>query len=313
MSSIEQRRNLEKVTTSDFSSGGLLNRQQFDEFFLEVQDSAQVLDTIRFQPVTGDQAQIDKLGVGERLIRSATEATSGTLQTPNTGSIDIDTVKIELPWEVSMETVEDTIEQEGTADRLVDLFAQQFAVDSEDLAFNGDEDDTSGGASQAFLTINDGFLVKADDSADPATYDHQSAAVNKEVFHELITGLPEKYRRDPTGLAFFTSLSQKQAYKDYLTDRSTGAGDSMLMSGEEPTPYGYPVLTPTGFPDDRVMLTNPRNLVWAVQRDVNMRVTQEGEAVVRRDLYAIYNMLARTDYVIEDLSGVATASNVAAP
>ena len=304
------QRNLEKVTTGDFNAGGLLNRLQFEEFFRMVQDAPQIMDQVRFEPIDAPKAQIDKLGVGDRLLREATESTEGGLNTPNTGSIDIDTVKMELPWEVSMETVEDTIEYEGTADLLVQKFANQFGIDSEDLAFNGDTTDASGGASQDFLSINDGWIKTAKDQG-TNEYDHANAAVDKSAFNNLLTSLDAKYRRDPEGLVWLTSLNTKQDYKDYLTDRSTASGDAMLMTGEEPTPYGKPIVTPVGFPDDQIMLVNPDNLVWAVQRDVMMRVTTEGEAVVRRDLYGIYNMLARTDYQVEDADGIAIANNVA--
>ncbi|MFC7044292.1 hypothetical protein ACFQH6_20755 [Halobacteriaceae archaeon GCM10025711] len=303
---ITSERSLNKVTTSDFSSGGLLNRQQFDEFFRMAQDAPQIMDQVRFVRLQGPKQQIDRIGVGERLLRAATEATEGSLNSPNTGSIDMDAVKMELPWEVSMETVEDTIEGEGTADVLVEKFARQFGVDSEDLAFNGDT--TSG---DAFLSINDGWIVDAENQGPAANVDHANATIDKSVFSNLLTSLDAKYRRDPEGLVYLTSLNQKQNYKDYLTDRSTAAGDAMLMTGEEPTPYGLPIVTPVGFPDSRAMLVNPMNLVWGVHRDVNMRVTQEGEAVVRRDLYAIYNMLARTDYKVEDANGVALAQNIA--
>lgn len=308
MSSIRNDRSLQKVTTGDFSGGGLLNRQQFEEFSLMAQDQTQVMDQVRFEAVDHPKGQIDRLGVGERLLRAATEATAGTQQAPQTGSIQYDSVKMELPWEVSMETVEDTIEGDGTADRLVELFAQQFGVDSEDLAFNGDESSTDN-----FLQINDGWITKADASTDTNTYDHGNAAIDKEAFDNLLRGLPDKYRRDTSNLVFMTSLDQKQAYKDYLTDRSTASGDAMLMTGEEPTPYGLPIETPVGFPDGRVMLTDLRNLIWVAQRQMRMRFTQEGEAVVNRDLFAIYNLLARTDYQIEDANGISLASNVAAP
>ena len=205
-----------------------------------------------------------------------------------------------------METVEDTIEGEGTADILVDKFARQFGVDSEDLAFNGDE--SSG---DPFLSINDGWIVDAETQGPAANVDHQNATIDKTIFSNLMTSLDPKYRRNPENLVYMTSLNQKQNYKEYLTDRSTAAGDAMLMSGEEPTPYGRPIVTPVGFPDDRIMLTTPMNLVWGVHRDVNMRVTQEGEAVVKRDLYGIYNLLARTDYKVEAADAVSLAQNVA--
>lgn len=304
--SIESQRSLEKVTTGDFSGGGILNRQQFNEFFREVQDQTELMGRVRVEPVDHPKGQIDKIGVGERLLRSATEAQSGTLQAPTTASIDYDTEKVELPWEVSMETVEDTIEGEGTADTLVDLFARQFAVDTEDLGINGDA-----ALADAFLGIQDGWLAVATARGAP-TYDHGSSAVNKSLFKEVAAQLSEKYKRTQN-LAFIMSQAQLDEFKDYLTDRSTGAGDAMLLTGDEPTPYGYSVITPPSWPDNQVMFTDPQNLIFIPQREMMMRQTTEGEAVVRRDLYAIYNLLARIDYQIEDENAVALGTNIAAP
>lgn len=300
------QRAMHKTTTSDFSAGGMLNRQQFNEFFLEVQDSAQVLDQIRAVPRDDKNGQIDKLGVGTRILRSATEATAAaSKETPDTGKVDYDTVKVEVPWDVSSEVVEDTIEQAGTADKLVQMFSNQFAVDSEDLGFNGDTT-----SADPFEAINDGWIVKAE-AEGAAAYDHLGATINTDLFEELLASIPPKYRRDPEGLKFLMSLDQKQAYKQSLVDRSTSAGDAMLMTNQEPTPYGFEIETPVGFPSDRVMLTDPRNLIWVVQRDMKMRFTDEGAKVVENDLFGIYNMLSRTDYVVEDGGGVALANNVA--
>ncbi len=304
----DARRSLEKVTTGDFSGGGLLNRQQFTEFFREVQEQAQILDLVRFEDVDAPKGQIDKIGVGERLLRSATEATEGSLNSPNTGKVEYDTEKVELPWEVSMETVEDTIEGSGTADTLVELFANQMSVDLEDLGANGDTTDAD-----SFVSIVDGWVTFAENDTNTSTYDHQGGAIEKDVFKNLKMALPVRYRRDTSNLRWLMSEDQKEEYKDYLTDRNTSAGDAMLMTGQEPEPLGIPIATPVNWPDDTIMLTPMQNLVWIVQRDVNMRFTDEGEAVVRRDLYGIYNMLARIDYVIEDTKGVGLAQNIASP
>lgn len=304
----QARRSLEKVTTGDFSAGGLLNRQQFQEFFREVQAQAQILNQVRFEDVDAPKGQIDKIGVGERLLRSATEATSGSLNSPDTGKVDYDTEKVELPWEVSVETVEDTIEGEGTADTLVELFANQMSVDLEDLGANGDSADAD-----AFVGIADGWVTFAENDTDTNTYDHQNAEIDKGLFKDLKMALDPRFRRDASNLRWLMSEDQKEEYKDYLTDRSTSAGDAMLMTGQEPTPLGIPIETPVNWPDNSIMLTPMRNLVWVVQRDVNLRFTDEGEAVVRRDLFGIYNMLARIDYVIEDTNGVGLAQNVASP
>jgi len=300
---------LKGIDTASFAAGGELNRGQFDQFFTEVQDQTMLLDQVRFAPLDRPKQQIDKIGVGTRLLRESTEATDdGNDNDVNTGTVELDTTKVELPWELSQETVEDTIERKNTAQRILNLFTQQMGVDLEDLAINGDDANADD-----FLGIEDGWLTIAQNRV-PADqqYDHGGAGIDKEVFDELIRAMPDKFKRTQN-IPVLISSSQKQAFKDYLTDRASSAGDAMLMTGEEPTPYGYMLLSPPGWPDDKVMFTPPQNLIYGVQRDVRLRVTQEGESVVKKDLYAIYNLLARIDYEIEDENGVTIATNIAAP
>ncbi|GGL55112.1 phage major capsid protein [Halocalculus aciditolerans] len=300
---------LDKVTTGDFAGGGLLSDKQFEQFYQKVQDQTVLMPRIRIQPVDAPKGQIDKIGVGERLLREATEGESSGdsgLNSPNTGKIDYSVTKVELPWELSNETLEDTIEHENTANILLNKFTRQFGVDIEDLGANGDE--SSG---DSFIGIEDGWIKLATDQGSP-TYDHQNAAIDKSVFSNVRHLLDQKYKRTQN-LVFVGSGSQKEEFEEYVTDRSTAAGDAMLMNGDDPTPFGYDWITPPSWPDDTIMFVDPQNLLFIPQRRQKVNMTTEGEAIVRRDLYAIYNMIARADFQIEEAEGVALATNIAAP
>lgn len=301
-------------TNTSFGTGGTLNRQQFDQFFQEVQDVPQILNRVRAVDVPlGEEHQIDAIGVGERIIRSATEGQSGDEVGVSDRKVDIDMVELELPFSISRRVLEDTIEGGNTADVIMDLFGSQFAVDSEDLGFiGGDPVGDLTGDDATFAGINDGWLQQSlNENRD--VYDHASADIDESAFSALINELDPKYQRNGQELAFITSWRQKQAYKEYLTERDTAAGDAMLMTGDEPTPYGHEIITPVGMPDDYVMFCNPQNLIWAVLRDVDLQVTAEGSRVVLERLAAIGNFTARTDYVIEDPEGIVVAENVASP
>ena len=306
----QNERALEKVTTADFTGAGLLSPEQFDEFFREVQDQSQILGDVRQESVTAPSGELPKIGVGERLLQAANEGTAGTNQNVNTSQIPFQTTKLSLPWELTTESVRETIEGEGTARTIMEMFAAQFAVDLEDLAVNGDETGTG------FVALNDGWLALAGSRGAP-TYDHTDGAgtaqaVNKGLFSSMLQSLDAKYKRD-NGLVFLMAQSQKEAFKEYLTDRSTGAGDNMLLTGDEPTPYGYEILCPVNFPEDQVLLTRPNNLMYMIQRDVEMRQATTGSEVTKRDLYAIYNMLAKIDFQIEDENAMVLGSGLAAP
>ena len=307
------------IETTTFGDG-LLNRQHvFDEYLAEVQEVPQILNRVNVIDVPlGDEHQLDYMGVDNRVIRATTEGSSGDEVDADDRTVNIDMVEIELPFSVSRRVAEQFIGGENSADLIMDLFGNQFAIDSEDLGFTGDEDETAGdvadtvGDASDWHTINDGWLqIALDENRDDV--DHENATVDEEVFADLMRELDNEYKRDPEGLVYITSLSQKEAFKEYLTERDTAAGDAMLMTGEEPTPYGREIITPVGMPDDWIMLTDPQNLIWAVLRDMNLAFTTEGNRVVKERLFGVGNFTARTDYAIGDPDGVVVAENVASP
>lgn len=307
--SASNSRNLEKVTTSDFSTGGLLSPEQFSDFFEDVQEQGNVLSRARAIPVSADSGDIPRIGVGSRLLQSASEGGSGTKQTVDQPSVSYQTTKVTLPWELTWESVNETIDDAEATIRQV--FANQFAADLEILASVGDE-----ASGDAFEAINDGWFTIAQ-ARGAANHDHMDGGttaqpVNNELFESMIDLMGEKYIEGGSPV-FLLSHAQKNEYKQFLTDRSTGAGDAMLLTGEEPTPYGYNILTPLGWPDDVAMFTSMQNLVYVLQDDLRVKQTSEGESVVMNDLEAIYNLLAKIDYQILDEAGVVTATNIAAP
>ena len=310
MAAADNQRALEKVTTGDFTGAGSLKEEEFDDFFLEVQNTEELLGTVRMMDVNAPTGDIPKLGVGERLLQAVNENSNVSLQSVNSGSIGFATTKVGLPYELTRETVEDVIDDPAGSIR--DLFTQQFAVDTADLAVNGDEtadDGTSPTAEDQFYGINDGWLKIADDRGAPS-YDHSSAAVDNDLFHNMVSALDQKYKRQ-NNLVFMMSQAQKENYKYSLVNRSTSAGDDMLMTDGQPTPYGFDIVTPPNFPDDRAMLVNPDKLIYIVQRDMEVRSTQDGSAVVLNDKFGIYNLLARIDFQIEDENAMVVADNIA--
>lgn len=301
---------IKQIATADFTDGGQLNRQQFAEFYQEVQDETVALDLVRTVPLNGPQYQIDKIGVGERQLRSVGEGSSATLRGISTGSVDLDVVKTSLPYELTRETVEDTIEYENTAEIILSHFTQQYGVDTEDLAFNGDESFTDGGsATEEFLTINDGWLKIASDRGAPYV-DGGNETVDTEKFYTMAQLVDDKYHREGNN-RFFMSRKNALEYKKYLSQRETDLGDQNIQDGEFMTPVGYPVTISPVMPHDQVLFADPQNLIHAVHRDMRVDVTTESERVVMNDLFAQYNLTSRFDFEIEETEGVALMDNIA--
>lgn len=306
----EPRQALDKITTGDMSSGGLLKPEQFRRFFKEIQEQSRVLSEARGIPVSAPEGDIPLMGVGSRIMQAVGEGESAEDQTVEQPSVPYQTQKVSIPWEITWEVANETIDDAPEAIR--QIFTNQFRRDLEILASVGDES-----SADAFEAINDGWVTIAEASTDTAAYDHAATdgtaqPISKELFSGMIHTLPRRYR-ERQDLTFLMGYDQLQGYKEYLTDRSTAAGDAMLLSQESPTGYGYDILAPMGFPADTVMLSNMSNLAWVVQDNVRLKQTTEGQYLVKNDVEAVLNLLAKVDYEVLETEGVCLGSGVEAP
>lgn len=322
MSDVQETRernmkSMEKNTTSNLS-GGVMPRDLFDEFYQRVQEETLVLDMVRTEQIGRHQTAIPKIGVGERLMQEQSDGSSvSSYETADTGSVDIDVVKTVVPFKLSNEAVEDTVDD--VEEVLLSQFQRQFGVDAEDLGINGDE--TSG---TAFEAINNGWIAIAEGQhsdnriggSTMPTYSHTDGsgnpqAVDTAMFNNTIQTLENKYlRTDPV---FFMNADQVQQYAFDLTNRDTPLGDSVLFGDADMTPFNYDVVASSMWPEDKAMFTAPSNLIWALRRDVEIDVVESSDDTLEEDLLAKYALRARHDYQIEDLQAGVLVTDLAAP
>ena len=131
-------------------AGGILAPEQSRRFIDYVWDATVLANDGRKVTMRANTQEIEKVNVGERVIRAANQA-DGTYT--NAGAtftkVELTTTKIRLDWEISTESLEDNIEGSALEDHLVRLMTNAFANDLEDLAINGD------GSTGNFLSILD--------------------------------------------------------------------------------------------------------------------------------------------------------------
>lgn len=302
---------LEKISTSDFTAGGLLEPEQFSDFFRDVQKQSEFLSEVRQMDVTAPSGDIPRTDISASPFQAVSEGSAPSRQTIDQPSVPFTTSKVGTSWEVTWEATHETIDDAESEAR--QLFVNRFSVGIERLGSTGDES-TSG-----FTAINDGWLTLAQaGSSSASTYDHADSggsaqSIDKDLFSGMEQAMPDKFVRNG-GLVFLCSDDQKQEFKEALTERSTAAGDSMLLTGQEPTPYGYEIMTPLGWPDGMAMMVNPANLVYILQENgVRIRQATSGEYVATHDIDAVYSMFAKLDYQILDTEGVVLGTNIAAP
>ena len=126
------------LQTGDMGSG-LLNDEQANEFVRQVFSATPTLRACRTVPMRTRKLNIDRLNIGQRLLRKRTEgvALSGYTK-PTTETVQLVAVDLQLPWEVTEETFRYNIEREGFEETLIAMMTAQVGVDLSDLAWNGD-------------------------------------------------------------------------------------------------------------------------------------------------------------------------------
>jgi HK97 family phage major capsid protein len=276
------------VNPSGEAGSGILRPEQARRFIDYVWDATVLAKDGRRVTMRANTMELEKVNVGERVIRAAAQANGDYTNTGATFTkVELTTKKIRLDWEVSAETLEDGIEGAALEDHLVRLMTNAFANDIEDLAINGD------GGNDAFLGILNGFVnrVKTNGDAHEAVVTVADNAWTPEVMQNIILAMPRKYRALKSNLKFYAGTdafqgivknngtladaiaeafagtpagtpANRQAYLDGAAQTFGGARTTRVLGIDvQEVPY-----YPAGYVD----LTFPQNRVWGFQRDITV-------------------------------------------
>jgi hypothetical protein len=298
--------------------GGILNPEQARRFIDYVWDATVLAQDGRRVTMRANTIELEKVNVGERVIRSAAQALG---EYTNAGAtftkVELTTKKIRLDWEVSTEALEDNIEGAALEDHLVRLMTNSFGNDLEDLAINGT------GGMDPFLGIMNGFVnqVTAGDSHEAVV--DTTGGWTPEVMQEIIYALPRKYRAIKSGLKFYAGTdvfanivknngTLADAISEALMPRVSGtpgrredylSGGGQTFGGARTTRVlGMNVQEVPYYPAGYVDLTFPQNRVWGFQRDI----TVNREYKPKKDTIE-YTIFVRFGLTWEELDAIAYA------
>ena len=302
------------------TNGGILAPEQARRFIDYVWDATVLAKDGRRVTMRANTMEIEKVNVGERVIRAAAQADNTY---SNAGAVftkvELTTKKIRLDWEVSTESLEDNIEGAALEDRLVRLMTNAFGNDIEDLAINGD------GATGSFLSIMSGFIKQTRGTVGNAAHELSATVSDNNftttVMQNLLLAMPRKYRSlksnlkfyagtdafagivrnngtlaDAISEAFSTRTGSTQANRqDYLDGNAQTLGNSRSTRV-----LGVDVLEVPYYPAGYVDLTFPENRVWGFQRDI----TVNREYKPKKDTVE-YTVFVRFGLAWEELDAVA--------
>jgi hypothetical protein len=278
------------VNPSGEAGSGILRPEQARRFIDYVWDATVLAQDGRRVTMRANTMELEKVNVGERVIRSAAQALGEYTNAGATFSkVELTTKKIRLDWEVSAEGLEDNIEGAALEDHLVRLMTNAFANDIEDLAINGTGDSGDG----AFLGIMEGFVnkVQNDGDAHESLVTVSNNAWTTEVMQNIILAMPRKYRAIKNNLKFYAGTDAFQgivknngtladAISEAFAPRTAGTaanrqayldGGAQTFGGARTTRVlGIDVQEVPYYPAGYVDLTFPANRVWGFQRDITV-------------------------------------------
>lgn len=321
---------LEKVIVStEIGSppgSGLLAPEQANQFIDYMWDATVLGGQVRTIRMRSTEQEIDRIGVGQRLLRGAIEAVdTGENQGVFFSKINLRTHKLRLDWELSTETLEDNLEGEALEDHIARLMATQAGMDLEDLAINGDT-----ASADKTLKVFDGWRKLAiNGTVDGAAHiiDNGGEGLNLAAANAAIKAMPRKFMQRRRDLKFYAGSNLIQ---DWLYSRTTDVnlatygnqnaqvvpdGSAGYNAGNL---FGIPLQevplfdqtldgTYSGATGDHgeLWLTFPQNLLWGVKREI--KVVREYAA--KKDTIE-YTMFCRVGTQIENTEAFVIVRNI---
>ena len=252
--------------TAALGTGGKLNAEQANQFITFMQDYSPFLKNTNFIKMTKTTRDLDSLEVNKRALRRQAEnADNLTTGTAVHKRRTLNAVGVIMPYDVTFQYMKENIEGERANSTLAKLFAQQFANDTVELAFMGDESD-----SNEFISINNGWIKIAKDDTDTHKYDTEgSTDYLNTVFPGLLSAMPNKYyslytQEDKSKIKIFCSPTVNRKYKQQLQARNTALGDALITGGKNVSYDGFEIVPVAFVPDDVQIVTPYENLVYGI-------------------------------------------------
>lgn len=317
------------LALADLSDGGLLEPEQSDRFIRKLITQPNIINgnKIRFVPMSSPQRKIEKVGFGKRILRAATAGTAladaavdgafnatteaAARAKPTFETVTLTTKEVIAEVPIHYDVMEDNIERAmaannenmnegpgGLRSTILELIAERASTDMEELALLGDT-----GSADTYLALLDGWLKNAEDNGN--TVDFGGAVVSKALFKAGLKAMPDQYKRVPGNLENFVSMDNELEYRDTLADRPTAQGDGYISGERQATPYGTGLTGVSLMPDAKGLLTNPKNLIMGVQRDVSLEFDKN---ISKREYIIV--LTARIDFQIEEADAIVHYSNI---
>ena len=339
---------IKNTITTDSVSHGLLTPYQAKKFLVQTFEATPFQQAIRHVTRTEKSGEIDKIGIGHRLLRPKVENTfDGVTASPTFGVVKYACEATRLDWDITNETLRQNIEGENMDDVVTNLMTKQVGVDSEDLLLNGEENATAAEAFSASTAYKAGDCVTEAGGLYRFRVNHAAGAWNAadaerigdaadKVFlgqnDGVIKILGGSHIIDASGakemelemfyravasmptrfndgtLRWMMSPTRAQQWELFLLNK--------VINGAVPeslykSPVGIPSMGVPMMPDDTVILSNPKNFVQVNTYTMKIRKDETSVEAIRKDK-KFYVIHFDFDAIIEEIEATAMITNLPA-
>jgi hypothetical protein len=312
------------------ANGGLMQPEQGAAFIRKLIKTPTILPQVRVVEMTSPQRKINKIGFDTRILRAGTQGTAlgapsvsglGGRAKPTTSQITLTTKEVIAQVNLPYDVLEDNIERmtvatnaasnspwsSGLQETIVTLIAERAALDLEELCLLADTSYTNGGDAddQAYLSMFDGWLKKG---ASGHVVDWSNAAIAKEMFKKGLKAMPVQYQRNLNDMKHFVSVNQEIEYRDTIANRVGALGDSQVQGRSTLSPFGVPLEAAQLMPEASGLFTNPKNLIFGIQRQVSLEFDKD----ITTRVYVVV-LTARIAIAVEEVDAMVKYTNIGTP
>ena len=341
---------IKNTITTDSVSHGLLTPYQAKKFLEQTFEATPFQQAIRHVTRTEKSGEIDKIGIGHRLLRPKVENTfDGVTASPTFGVVKYACEPTRLDWDITNETLRQNIEGENMDDVVTNLMTKQVGVDSEDLLLNGEENAAAAEVFSASTTYKAGDCVIKDGELYRFRESHAAGAWNADEVERIgdaadkvflgqndgiIKTLGGGHIIDASGakemelemfykavasmptrfndgtLRWMMSPTRAQQWELFLLNKVINAGGAVPESLYK-SPVGIPSMGVPMMPDDTVILSNPKNFVQVNTYTMKIRKDETSVEAIRKDK-KFYVIHFDFDAIIEEIEATAMITNLPA-
>lgn len=287
------------ISTGSLNNGGLLSPEQATKFIQQTFESNELGKHVRHVMRKSKTGEIDKIGIASRILRKKTENTDDNYRANvTTSKLEYATTAVRLPWEITEETLRENIEGQALEKVVTDLMTKQTGLDAMDLYLNGDTETPVSDPDHDFLYVNDGWIKQLKNGH---IVEKSGSTMDVGMFYDAVAAIPNKYNNGK--LRWIMSPHRAQEWERYLLEKCISVGSTAPDSVYN-KPAGIPCITCPSLSDDKIILTDPLNLIVVNTYDMKLRKTIEGKEAIMQDK-RFYVLHFDFDPIIEEIDATA--------